>query len=297
MTNERIYFGQNPESPFRDERLRIAYFKVIDRDAYITAAHNTDGFEKAGLPVQTFWEASFHQSSWSGYILDPKSKAKEYGDKAKNFQFDIAEAKKLIEAAGYKTPFEYRPGHLQADADQLRAADLQAHRNLHGHGREQRRLQAASPAAAPQLELGHGVGAEDPQLRRQVQRHLLGPGHRAAPTRRSPPSSSTTPRAATSRAATPRSTSSRARSSGEFDTRSARPWSRSCRSTTPASSTTRRSASRAASAWSGRPCATSTSTAAAPAGSRSAAGTGPRALHRPEPGAAQEGVAFRSERT
>ena len=34
-TNERVYFGHNPDSPFRDERLRIAYFKTIDRDAYI----------------------------------------------------------------------------------------------------------------------------------------------------------------------------------------------------------------------------------------------------------------------
>jgi ABC-type transport system substrate-binding protein len=106
-TNERVYFGHNPDSPFRDERMRLAYFKCIDRDAYITAAHNTDGYEKAGLKVDTFWEASFHQSGWSGYIMDPKSMAKEYGDKAKNFQFDIAEAKKLIEAAGHKTPFEY----------------------------------------------------------------------------------------------------------------------------------------------------------------------------------------------
>lgn len=106
-TNERIYFGHNPDSPFRDERMRLAYFKVIDRDAYITAAHNTDGYAKAGLSVQTYWEASFHQSSWSGYVMDPKSMAKEYGDKAKNYQFDPAEAKKLIEAAGNKTPFEF----------------------------------------------------------------------------------------------------------------------------------------------------------------------------------------------
>ena len=56
-TNERVYFGHNPDSTFKDERVRIAYFKCIDRDAYVTAAHNTDGFEKAGLPVQTFWES------------------------------------------------------------------------------------------------------------------------------------------------------------------------------------------------------------------------------------------------
>ena len=65
-TNERIYFGHLPDSPFKDERMRIAYFKTIDRDSYILGAHNTDGFEKAGLPVQTWWESSFHQSAWSG---------------------------------------------------------------------------------------------------------------------------------------------------------------------------------------------------------------------------------------
>ena len=59
----------------------------------------------------------------------------------------------------------------------------------------------------------------------------------------------------------------------EFDIPSARPWSRSCRSTTPASSTTRRSASPAASGWSGRSCATPTSSAAAPAGWTSTTGS------------------------
>jgi ABC-type transport system substrate-binding protein len=105
--NERIYFGHNADSPFKDERLRLAYFKVIDRDAYITAAHNTDGFERAGLHVPTWWEASFLQGSWSGYNLDPKSMSKDFGDKAKNYEFNIADAKKLVEAAGFKTPFEY----------------------------------------------------------------------------------------------------------------------------------------------------------------------------------------------
>ncbi len=106
-TAERVYFGQTPDSPFRDERMRIAYARTIDRDAYITAAYNTDGFAKAGLPVQTFWEGSFNQSSWSGYVLDPKANSKDYGATADNYKFDLAEAKKLIEAAGNKTPFEF----------------------------------------------------------------------------------------------------------------------------------------------------------------------------------------------
>jgi ABC-type transport system substrate-binding protein len=43
-STERVYFGQNENSPFRDERLRKAYYKVIDRDAYVRAAYNADFF-------------------------------------------------------------------------------------------------------------------------------------------------------------------------------------------------------------------------------------------------------------
>ncbi len=106
ITTERWYFGQNPDSPFRDERLRIAYHKVIDRDLYVTAAYNTDNYKKEGLPVQEFWEGSFGVNTWTGYVLDPKSE-KDHGAATKNFKFDLAEAKRLVEAAGHKTPFEY----------------------------------------------------------------------------------------------------------------------------------------------------------------------------------------------
>jgi ABC-type transport system substrate-binding protein len=105
-SDERVYFGHNAESPFRDERLRIAYYKCFDRDLYITAAYNTDIFAKEGLPVQEFWEGSFGRSTYDGWLLDPKS-TKDYGDKQKNFVYDLAEAKKLVEAAGQRTPFEY----------------------------------------------------------------------------------------------------------------------------------------------------------------------------------------------
>ena len=105
-SSERVYFGHNNESPFRDERLRIAYYKNFDRDLYVTAAYNTDLFAKEGLTVQEWWEGSFGMSTYEGWLLDPKS-TKDYGDKQKNFVFDPAEAKKLVEAAGFKTPFEY----------------------------------------------------------------------------------------------------------------------------------------------------------------------------------------------
>ena len=101
---ERILFGSNPDSLFKDERVRIAYMRTIDRDAFISAAANTDQFAKEGLPVQTFWEGAFGAGYYSSAYLDPKSK--DYGPNAKNFVADIAEAKKLLEAAGHKTPLD-----------------------------------------------------------------------------------------------------------------------------------------------------------------------------------------------
>lgn len=102
---ERIFFGSNPDSPFKDERVRIAYMRTLDRDAFISTAANTDQFAKEGLPVQTFWEGSFAAGSYTNAYLDPRSK--EYGPNAKNYVFDVSEAKKLLEAAGQKTPMEF----------------------------------------------------------------------------------------------------------------------------------------------------------------------------------------------
>jgi ABC-type transport system substrate-binding protein len=107
IPTERVYFGYNEGSPFIDERLRKAYYKCIDRDLYIQAAYNTDRFAADGLEVEEIWEGSFGANSWRGWLLDPKS-TKDYGDVQKNFEVDIAEAKKLVEAAGHKTPFEYQ---------------------------------------------------------------------------------------------------------------------------------------------------------------------------------------------
>ena len=102
---ERIYFGQNADSPFKDERIRIAYMKSIDRDSFIIAAHNTDRFAKEGLPVSEFWEAGLGAGTWTGWYLDPKDE-KAFGPNAKNYKYDLAEAKKLVEAAGLKTPLD-----------------------------------------------------------------------------------------------------------------------------------------------------------------------------------------------
>jgi ABC-type transport system substrate-binding protein len=103
---ERVYFGQNPDSPWIDERLRRAFHRLIDRDDFVRAAYDVDFFEREGLTVNQYWEGSFGRNSWEGWLLDPKSE-KDYGPAHVNFRYDPAEAKKLVEAAGKTAPWHF----------------------------------------------------------------------------------------------------------------------------------------------------------------------------------------------
>jgi peptide/nickel transport system substrate-binding protein len=84
--------------PFKDERVRQAVQMSWDRDAYIDAFNNVSGLEADGLPVTTYWNTAVAAGSGSWW-LDPQSS--EFGPNAKYMKRDIAEAKKLLEAAGY----------------------------------------------------------------------------------------------------------------------------------------------------------------------------------------------------
>ena len=103
--DERLFFGTAEGSPFRDERVRIALMKVMDRDGFIAAAYNTDNFEREGLPVSSFWQGALYAATYTGWYLDPRSR--EFGPNAANFEYDIAEAKRLVEAAGLRTPVQF----------------------------------------------------------------------------------------------------------------------------------------------------------------------------------------------
>jgi ABC-type transport system substrate-binding protein len=100
-----------------EPRLRRAASMVIDRDAMIEAVFDTKVWTDAGLDVPLFWDGHLcsNGSAWS----DPKGN--ELGSGARWFKYDPAEAKKLMEAAGYKgaeLPYVYRAnfGQLNLNA-------------------------------------------------------------------------------------------------------------------------------------------------------------------------------------
>jgi peptide/nickel transport system substrate-binding protein len=97
-------FGWLPEgkSPFLDERVRQAVSMSWDRDLWLDTFFNVSKFESQGLPVETRWN-SHVGANWDGWWLDPESK--EFGPNAKYFQHNVAEAKKMLAAAGYQNGF------------------------------------------------------------------------------------------------------------------------------------------------------------------------------------------------
>lgn len=106
-----FHFSQKADNAFRDVRLRQAVSMLIDRGAIVDTFYNLRAFRDAGLPAEGMWHTHDYagQPNW----IDPQKNASELGEGAKNFQFNVAEAKKLISAAGrdgFSFPFEYQTG-------------------------------------------------------------------------------------------------------------------------------------------------------------------------------------------
>ena len=109
-------FGTQGENvPYFDERVRRAISMSFDRDLSIDVTYNSEEFAAAGLPVESYHNShlAYRDSFFGGgFWLDPQSS--EFGENAKNLQFNPDEAKKLLTAAGYPDGFEVKFGYPNA---------------------------------------------------------------------------------------------------------------------------------------------------------------------------------------
>jgi len=104
-----LTFGHLPvgQNKFQDERVRQAVSQSWDRDLYISSYYNADKFQAAGLPIDTAWNSHLNfidSYGAGGWWLDPKGK--DFGPNAVNFKYDLANAKKLLAAAGFPNGFD-----------------------------------------------------------------------------------------------------------------------------------------------------------------------------------------------
>jgi len=100
-----FYFDPNPNSPLQDPRVRQAVSMCIDRDALTDLGYNVKKLKDAGLDVKTGWN-NIIPAGFTRFWLDPQSS--DMGEGAKYFKFDVAEAKRLMDAAGYANGIEVK---------------------------------------------------------------------------------------------------------------------------------------------------------------------------------------------
>jgi peptide/nickel transport system substrate-binding protein len=100
-TGNRLIFGWNMPA-IRDERLRQAFSLSYDRDLWVEVYNNVSAFQAEGIPMQIRYFGPFPSLSenYDGYYIDPKDE-KAFGPNAKFYKHDVAEAKKLLAAAGF----------------------------------------------------------------------------------------------------------------------------------------------------------------------------------------------------
>ena len=98
--NRTIYGWKTPA--LHDERVRQAFSLSTDRDLWLDVWNNVAQFEAEGLPIERRWYSPFPaiSESYDGWRLEPRDE-KSFGPNAKYYKHDVAEAKKLLAAAGF----------------------------------------------------------------------------------------------------------------------------------------------------------------------------------------------------
>ncbi len=94
-----IFFDSDPASPWqKDERIRQAISMAADRDVLTELAYENNKLKAAGIDAKILWNnviPAGHSRVW----VDPQGP--NAGEGAKYFKYDVAEAKKLMSAAGF----------------------------------------------------------------------------------------------------------------------------------------------------------------------------------------------------
>jgi ABC-type transport system substrate-binding protein len=105
--------------------VRQAYSMSLDRDLWIDTFYNVTKFKEQGLPSESVWATTFQASlPYGGYLLDPKDQ-KAFGPNYRYYQHDLAEAKKLLSAAGFPNGIEATSSFV-ATLDQRMASVLES---------------------------------------------------------------------------------------------------------------------------------------------------------------------------
>lgn len=98
-----IYFDPDPSSPWhKDDRVRQAVSMCLDRDGLTDLGFSIKQLRANGIEARDSYN-NIVPVSVQRFWLDPKSK--EQGETSKFFAYDVAEAKKLLAAAGYPDGF------------------------------------------------------------------------------------------------------------------------------------------------------------------------------------------------
>ncbi|HEY7268350.1 MAG TPA: ABC transporter substrate-binding protein [Dehalococcoidia bacterium] len=106
-----LTFGYEGDSPFKDERMRQAASMLVDREGATDVLSNRANFKAVGLDVPVRYNTII-PGGWEGAWLDPLND-KQIGPSSKFYKRDVAEAKKLVAAAGFPNGVDtniYFPG-------------------------------------------------------------------------------------------------------------------------------------------------------------------------------------------
>src|SRR6266702_1983872 len=87
--------ASSSRAPFKDERVRQALSMSLDRDLWIDTFYGVSKYASQGVKVKTRWSTGALLADMQGdWLLDPQGG--DFGENARFFQHDIAEAKKLL---------------------------------------------------------------------------------------------------------------------------------------------------------------------------------------------------------